>query len=202
VAFTPLRRRNWRGCGKVRSCNDGPTWQWRERRTPALAEQARSARECESGRGLPHSKTLVRFAESQRDSVLQPRVARDELPWVKVEEDNQPQRGCSQRRNARRREGTCCNPFWVGDHAAGPPRVARSEPDWSTSQPRAKRGNPVGVDGSGRCPSIPDFWLLASVLTGRLRSRGSSVVPVFGAAFSNPRSPPVVPGCCLLTSDF
>jgi len=32
--------------------------------------------------------------QSQRDCVLQPRVARDELPWVSRRKLNQPQRGC------------------------------------------------------------------------------------------------------------
>src|SRR5712664_1272241 len=32
--------------------------------------------------------------ESQRDSATKPRVARDELPWVKVAGVSQPQRGC------------------------------------------------------------------------------------------------------------
>src|SRR5258707_7071417 len=33
--------------------------------------------------------------QSQRDCALQPRVARNELPWVKVQRESQPQRGCA-----------------------------------------------------------------------------------------------------------
>src|SRR5205814_6971332 len=34
------------------------------------------------------------YLQSQRDCVTQPRVARNELPWVKVTDNSQPQRGC------------------------------------------------------------------------------------------------------------
>src|SRR5205823_11880411 len=34
------------------------------------------------------------YLQSQRDCVTQPRVARNELPWVKVPDNSQPQRGC------------------------------------------------------------------------------------------------------------
>src|SRR5260221_7962502 len=39
-------------------------------------------------------KLQVPALESQRDSATKPRVARDELPWVKVAGVSQPQRGC------------------------------------------------------------------------------------------------------------
>src|SRR5438034_68066 len=48
---------------------------------------------------------ILRFSapfQSQRDCVLQPRVARNELPWVIVGEAAQPQRGCGPRRSALR----------------------------------------------------------------------------------------------------
>src|SRR5258705_3419216 len=34
------------------------------------------------------------LVESQRDSAMKPRVARNELPWVQFNNDSQPQRGC------------------------------------------------------------------------------------------------------------
>ena len=37
------------------------------------------------------------FFESQRDSAAKPRVARNELPWVKGAQTRQPQRGCDLR---------------------------------------------------------------------------------------------------------
>src|SRR6185295_2468290 len=38
--------------------------------------------------------------ESQRDSVIKPRVARNELPWEERKNNSQPQRGCVHFRNA------------------------------------------------------------------------------------------------------
>src|SRR5437667_8731967 len=74
--------------------------------------------------------------ESQRDSATKPRVARDELPWVKVAGVSQPQRGC----------GLVAlpllvgrNPFRVVIDRTHDPRVARS------SQPWALLRNPVGI---------------------------------------------------------
>src|SRR5437667_2562748 len=40
------------------------------------------------------SERQIRCVESQRDSGLQPKVARDELPWVPESNGSQPQRGC------------------------------------------------------------------------------------------------------------
>ncbi len=42
----------------------------------------------------PHS-TPSAYSQSQRDCVLQPRVARRALPWVTDSNSNQPQRGCA-----------------------------------------------------------------------------------------------------------
>src|SRR6266566_864307 len=41
-----------------------------------------------------HRELQIRLVESQRDSGLQPKVARDELPWVFESNGSQPQRGC------------------------------------------------------------------------------------------------------------
>src|SRR5437867_6870184 len=41
-----------------------------------------------------HRELQIRFVESQRDSGLQLKVARDELPWVSESNGSQPQRGC------------------------------------------------------------------------------------------------------------
>src|SRR5882724_1046546 len=41
---------------------------------------------------MPETRQALK--ESQRDSATKPRVARDELPWVKVAGASQPQRGC------------------------------------------------------------------------------------------------------------
>lgn len=47
--------------------------------------------------------------QSQRDCIHQPRVARNELPWVGCSRDFQPQRGCTFL------TPTGCNPFRVDD---------------------------------------------------------------------------------------
>ena len=49
-----------------------------------------------------------RAPESQRDSALQPKVARHALPWVSRRDCHQPQRSC-----ARPRNGICRNPVGV-----------------------------------------------------------------------------------------
>ncbi len=50
------------------------------------------------GKRLPSALTARTkcFAESQRDSVSKPKVARNELPWVQWFKTSQPQRGCGQ----------------------------------------------------------------------------------------------------------
>jgi len=50
------------------------------------------------------------LSESERDYVLQPKVARNELPWVIHSDASQPQRGCGWRCTRMRR-----NPVGVGD---------------------------------------------------------------------------------------
>jgi hypothetical protein len=67
--------------------------------------------------------------QSQGDCVLQPRVARHELPWVKPTRRNQPQRGCASPIGQRR------NPVGV-EPVFSPSRA---------SQPRALRLNPFGI---------------------------------------------------------
>src|SRR5436189_3778898 len=76
------------------------------------------------------------WKESQRDSATKPRVARDELPWVKVAGVSQPQTGL--------RPGCAAvavgrNPFRVVIDQTDDPRVARS------SQPWALLRNPFGI---------------------------------------------------------
>ena len=77
--------------------------------------------------------------QSQRDCVTQPRVARNELPWVKVTDNSQPQRGC----------GMVISPWSSATTLSGLlqcrvrfPRVARS------SQPWALLRNPFGIQRS------------------------------------------------------
>src|SRR6266508_5394861 len=84
------------------------------------------------------------FGQSQRDCVLQPRVARNELPWENRWNESQPQRGCvGDTHGAASRLAT--TPLGLIDHLASLPRVARSEPDWPPSQPWALRRNPFGI---------------------------------------------------------
>ena len=52
----------------------------------------------------------LRSPESQRDSVLQPKVARRALPWVGRRDCQQPHRGC-----ARPRTAICRNPVGVDE---------------------------------------------------------------------------------------
>ncbi len=84
--------------------------------------------------------------QSQRDCVLQPRVARHELPWVLIRKAPSTPRGlrrCSPRPNLARLERH--NSFGVEVPTRLLPRVARSEPDWPSSQPWALRRNPFGI---------------------------------------------------------
>src|SRR5882724_4802933 len=76
--------------------------------------------------------------ESQRDSATKPRVARDELPWVKADGVSQPQRPMGLR--------PCCvaiavgrNPFRVVIDRSHDPRVARPWQPWALLQ------NPFGI---------------------------------------------------------
>src|SRR6266404_6557481 len=77
--------------------------------------------------------------ESQRDSDTKPRVARNELPWGKRDNEYNPERVAAP---CERNKGHGRNPFGVGGCFGVGPRVARS------SQPGAARRNPFGiVDG-------------------------------------------------------
>src|SRR6266436_3951048 len=76
------------------------------------------------------------WKESQRDFATKPRVARDELPWVKVAGVSQPQRGLRPRCAA---ADVGRNPFRVVIDWACDPRVARC------SQPWALLRNPFGI---------------------------------------------------------
>src|SRR5205809_5832727 len=74
--------------------------------------------------------------ESQRDSAIKPRVARNELPWVRGAQNNNP--------NGVATCGACSRepkPHWGFVFLIRCPRVARS------SQPWALRRNPVGIGG-------------------------------------------------------
>ena len=74
--------------------------------------------------------------QSQRDCVTQPRVASNELPWVRSTNALQPQRGCG-RINRSRSESP--QPLQGCIHRRLFPRVARS------SQPWALLRNPFGI---------------------------------------------------------
>jgi len=72
--------------------------------------------------------------ESQRDSVPQPRVGAQRLPWVRVSDHSQPQRGCGHLEFP-----VAATPLGLASVSAAFPKVARS------SQPWALRRNPVGI---------------------------------------------------------
>src|SRR6266850_2368159 len=76
--------------------------------TPAREDRAarrRCKKQRSSGSKRPRAPTI---GESQRDSVTKPRVARNELPWVKASKGRQPQRGCVSR------DAVCYNSVGVG----------------------------------------------------------------------------------------
>jgi hypothetical protein len=78
-------------------------------------------------------RRVRRTPQSQRDCVLKPRVARNELPWVTVGDMSNPERVAS----------SCVpcltQPRWGCDRNERPPRVVAS------LQPWALRRNPVGI---------------------------------------------------------
>ena len=84
-------------------------------------------------------QTQPRCEQSQRDCDLQPKVARNELPWVIVEQISQPQRGCGNSVFVRRAGDVGHNPVGVVIFCGRFPRVARA------SQPWALGRNPVGI---------------------------------------------------------
>jgi hypothetical protein len=73
--------------------------------------------------------------QSQRDCIAQPRVARNELPWVNKQTVHQPQRGCSVRHSFPRD----ATPLGLKPFFCVVPRVAPS------SQPSANGWNHVGI---------------------------------------------------------
>ena len=81
------------------------------------------------------------LTQSQRDCVLQPRVARHELPWVNVHQTRQPQRGCARPEElaVRVKTGDVATPLGLDFFSRILPRVARA------SQPWALRRNPDGI---------------------------------------------------------
>ena len=94
--------------------------------------------------------------ESQRDSIIQPRVARHELPWVNREKNFQPQRGCINIAPNR------CNPFRVDSSSHCVPRVARP------SQPWAERHYPFRVNPRR---SLPVECILAAKQSAKSTNR-------------------------------
>jgi hypothetical protein len=91
--------------------------------------------------------------ESQRDSVPQPRVGAQRLPWVSAFHFLQPQRGCGHH--------VAATPLGLGRASAVFPKVARS------SQPWALCPNPVGILRSSHvCPSTRSRSDLLTVAVG------------------------------------
>ena len=77
--------------------------------------------------------------ESQRDSVLQPRVARNELPWVIVIGGMSALKGLCLR-SSMSEKASKRNPLTVDEFLNSVPRVARSSP------PRAEGHNPSRIE--------------------------------------------------------
>ena len=61
-------------------------------RTGKILTQRR--KDAEAGKAESGNRQEGICGQSQRDCILQPRVARHELPWVSRKKSNQPQRGC------------------------------------------------------------------------------------------------------------
>ena len=98
--------------------------------------------------------------ERQRRSIIQPRVERNELPWVFRKKGNQPQRGCI---NPYVPHGF--NPVGVVVSANGIPRVGAP----SSRQPWADGCNAVGVGNPHR--RLPIAFPLAAFAGARQRPR-------------------------------
>ena len=89
--------------------------------------------------------------ESQRDSVLQPRVARHELPWVNQSNPPQPQRGCACRRAPIRR-----NPVGVGGFLDSISQgSAARNPGLMAIAPL---GQAFSADAAGQCHQKAKAW--------------------------------------------
>src|SRR6266446_2340480 len=58
-------------------------------------------REVGVSNGSLNERLVPADSQSRRDCVLQPRVARNELPWEIVQTASQPQRGCGRARHPR-----------------------------------------------------------------------------------------------------
>src|SRR5712671_5343764 len=71
------------------------------------------------------------LGQSQRDCVLQPRVARNELPWENRWNESQPQRGCVRDTHGAARRLLAATQLGLIDHLASLPRVARSSQPWA-----------------------------------------------------------------------
>jgi hypothetical protein len=84
--------------------------------------------------GILQSASVCPDSKSQRDSVLQPRIGAQRLPWVAVSYVFQPQRGGGQ--SVLSLDAT---PLGLVRKSNVRPKVARA------SQPWALRRNPVGI---------------------------------------------------------
>ena len=93
-------------------------------------------------------KPLRRFLQSQRDCVLQPRVARHELPWVVAGKIFNPNGVAPQFHREPQ-------PRWGCGSLTKFPRVAPSSQPWALSR------NPVGIHNFSRPPSLSNPILFA-----------------------------------------
>ena len=84
---------------------------------------------------------------------ISPRLARQRLPWVIVEQISQPQRGCGNSVFVRRAWDVGRNPVGVVIFFGHFPRVARA------SQPWALGRNPVGILGWRDAAVEREAWL-------------------------------------------
>jgi hypothetical protein len=92
---------------------------------------------------MPRLRRLKPACQRQRRCVIQPRVARHELPWEHDPNLHQPQRGCINPAGG----GDGCNPVGDGPFYRGPRVGARS-----SRQPWADGWNAVGVRN---CNALP-----------------------------------------------
>jgi hypothetical protein len=94
-------------------------------------------------------KNKLRRHESQRDSIIQTRVARHELPWVCRTTEYNPEGGESMRAHRR------CNPVGVENNFGRLPRVARcaANPGLNDSIPLGWKPHPHREWSGENCES-------------------------------------------------
>jgi hypothetical protein len=137
-----------------------------------------------------NSPTVTR--ESQRDSVLQPRVARNELPWVMASQPFQPQRGCGPLVSFLA-PNVCHNPVGVDPHDSSSTQgsscvatlgcLAQSLWDWTDSRFEPLNHDQVSSDGTyGTCsaPGENRFPRLSNVGSRVGRDSGVQCANGFG----------------------